>query len=61
MLALAGGFEYLIQPVRNMITARVFGVKNFTAVAGLESARNFTAQDEQDPIEKAIVACGKSA
>ncbi|MBK8189474.1 MAG: hypothetical protein IPK79_03400 [Vampirovibrionales bacterium] len=52
MLALAGGFEYLIQPVRNMITARVFGVKNFTAVAGLESARNFTAQDEQDPIEK---------
>lgn len=51
-LALAGGYEYLITPVRNMLTARWFGAKNFTAVAGLEKARMQVKNDEVDPVAK---------
>lgn len=51
-LAIAGGYEYLITPVRNMITAKWFKAKNFTAVAGLEEARLQVKDHETDPIAK---------
>lgn len=52
-LALAAGFEYMIQHVKNVITARHFKTKNFSAVAGLEAASNEAQQGNVDPVEKA--------
>ncbi|MBY0404667.1 MAG: hypothetical protein K2X66_12260, partial [Cyanobacteria bacterium] len=52
-LALAGGFEYMIQHAKNVITARHFKTKNFTAVAGLEKPTESTTHNEEDPVQKA--------
>jgi hypothetical protein len=51
VVGIAAGYEYLIQHVKNMITARAFKTKNFTAVAGLEPGRlERTRDDEHDPV-----------
>lgn len=52
-LAVAGAAEYMIQHAKNVITAKQFNTKNFTAVAGLEGAQNQAAKGEMDPVEKA--------
>jgi hypothetical protein len=53
VLALASGYEYMIQHAKNVMTAKGFGTKNFTAVAGLEDKRNQAVPGEQDPVKKA--------
>ncbi len=52
-LAIASGFEYMIQHTKNVITAKSFKTKNFTAVAGLEAAEYKAAKGEMDPVDKA--------
>ncbi len=52
-LAIASAVEYMIQHAKNVITAKQFNTKNFTAVAGLEGAQNKAAKGEMDPVEKA--------
>jgi hypothetical protein len=55
MAAIAGaaGFEFMIQHTKNVLTAKEFHVKNFTAVAGLEDAQDKSRKGERDPVEKA--------
>ncbi len=52
-VAVAAGFEYMIQHTKNVITAKQFKTKNFAAVAGLESGKAHTTQGQTDPVEKA--------
>ncbi|MCE3236810.1 MAG: hypothetical protein K0Q50_3002 [Vampirovibrio sp.] len=52
-LAIAGAVEYMIQHAKNVITAKQFKTKNFTAVAGLEGAQDKAAYGEMDPVDKA--------
>ncbi|HEY9745667.1 MAG TPA: hypothetical protein V6C99_05570 [Oculatellaceae cyanobacterium] len=52
-VSIAAGFEYLIQHVKNVITAKKFHTKNFTAVAGFEPGRTQLQSGETDPVEKA--------
>lgn len=53
VLSLAGGYEYMIQHAKNVMIAKGFGTKNFTAVAGLEGKQNQAAEGEMDPVDKA--------
>lgn len=53
VLTLAGGYEYMIQHAKNVMIAKGFGTRNFTAVAGLEGKQNQAAEGEMDPVEKA--------
>jgi hypothetical protein len=53
IVALAGGFEFLVSHVNNYLTHSVFKLNNFTAVAGLEKARTQIKQGEEDPVAKA--------
>lgn len=53
VVSLAGGYEYLIQHTKNVVIAKGFGTRNFTAVAGLESKQNTAVQGEMDPVAKA--------
>jgi len=52
-LAVATGFEFMIQHTKNVLTAKEFHVRNFTAVAGLEDAQDKNRKGERDPVEKA--------
>lgn len=52
VLSFAAGYEYMIQHVKNVITAKKFNTKNFTAVAGLEAAKLQAQAGEMDPVEK---------
>ena len=52
-VAVAAGFEYMIQHTKNVITAKQFKTKNFAAVAGLESSKAHTTAGQTDPVEKA--------
>jgi hypothetical protein len=51
--ALMCAAEYLVQHNKNWLTAKLFGTKNFAAVAGLEQGRNKVDVGEQDPANKA--------
>lgn len=53
VLSFAGGYEYMIQHAKNVMIAKGFGTKNFTAVAGLEERQNQAVAGEMDPVEKA--------
>jgi hypothetical protein len=52
-LALGGGFEFMIQHTKNIVTATQFHARNFTAIAGLEGAQDKAAKGEEDPVDKA--------
>jgi hypothetical protein len=52
-MGIAAGFEYMIQHVKNVMSAKVFHTKNFTAVAGLEQSQAQVQPGLQDPVEKA--------
>jgi hypothetical protein len=52
-LGVATGFEFMIQHTKNVLTAKEFHVRNFTAVAGLEDAQDKNRKGERDPVEKA--------
>ena len=51
-LALGGGFEFMIQHTKNIVTATQFHARNFTAIAGLEGAKDKAVAGEEDPVEK---------
>lgn len=53
VMALALGWEYLVQHTKNWMTAVNFGAKNFTAVAGLEGKRKHVEAGQVDPVAKA--------
>jgi hypothetical protein len=52
-VAIAAGFEYMIQHTKNVITAKGFKTKNFAAVAGLEESKARTQSGLIDPVAKA--------
>jgi hypothetical protein len=52
VITFAAGWEYMVQHVKNVITAKQFNTKNFAAVAGLESAKTVAQAGEMDPVEK---------
>lgn len=52
VLSFAAGYEYMIQHVKNVITAKEFKTKNFAAVAGLEASKLQAQAGEMDPVEK---------
>jgi hypothetical protein len=53
VFAVAAGLEFMIQHTKNVITAKQFKIKNFAAVAGLESRKNEAQAGNMDPVEKA--------
>jgi hypothetical protein len=53
--ALMCGAEYLVQHNKNWVTAKLFGTKNFAAVAGLEQSSNDVKKGEEDPTTKAAL------
>lgn len=52
-LAVASGFEFLIQHAKNMTTAHFLNVKNFNAVTGLVENDTQVKEGEEDPVHKA--------
>ncbi|MEM0951975.1 MAG: hypothetical protein AAGI66_07525 [Cyanobacteria bacterium P01_H01_bin.74] len=52
VLSLAFGWEYMVQPSKNFLTAKLFATKNFEAVAGLENRSLQVQAGNDDPVEK---------
>lgn len=52
-LGSALAFEFMIQHMKNVITAKEFKTTNFTGVAGLEHSRTELREGEIDPVAKA--------
>ncbi len=52
-IAVAAGLEYMVPHIKNVITAKAYNTKNFTAVANLETARTEVKKGEVDPVQKA--------
>lgn len=52
-LGAALAFEFMIQHMKNVVTAKQFKTTNFTGVAGLEKSRTSIHDGEDDPVAKA--------
>ncbi len=51
-VGVAAGLEFMVPHIKNVITAKAYNTKNFTAVANLESSRETLREGEVDPVQK---------